>query len=149
MPPRWALAGCAGQDDDAGLPEISATPEVTASAQWDQNAKPQRPEDVKSEQGLPTYIDYLALMTPHTLATHESSVLASSGDRATCVPCARAGDISTSYGNDIVLYEERPSVSDMTSAKAQSKSPAMDVAVTYDVMWAGDRWELINYATQS
>lgn len=171
-----ALAGCGGQDDDAGLPEFSATPEASASAQWDQKAKPERPEDVKTEEGLRAYIDYLALVTPYTLATHDSSVLANLGDPTTCVPCARAGEIGESYGNEIVLYEQRPSVSDVsatkdpagdkwvvkaqidlpasqrvdkTSGDAQSSSPAESVAVTYDVMWASGRWELINYASQS
>lgn len=178
---RWAvaltlalavLAGCGG-DDESSLPEFSASPEATADGQWDQKAKPERPKDVKSEEGLRAYIDYLTLVTPYTLATHDSSVLANLGDPATCVPCARAQDLSESYGNDIVLYEERPTVADLTSKKdpggdkwvvdtqitlsksqrvdktsgeVQSESPEETLGVRYDVMWVGGRWELINYS---
>lgn len=168
-----ALSGCGGGDEDPALPEFSATPEASASAGWDQKAKPERPEDVKSEEGLRAYIDYLTLVTPYTLATQDPSVLANLGDPATCVPCARAKDLSESYGNDIVVYEERPAISDLSSTKdpagdkwvvttqlelsasqrvdktsgdVKSESPEQTLGVRYDVMWAGGRWELINYS---
>lgn len=167
-----ALAGCGGGNDDADLPEYSPSLEPLTASAWDQKAKPERPADVKTEEGLRAYLDYLGLVTPYTLATQDASLLANLGDPATCVPCAQAADFSASYGNDIVLYEERPSLQvltsekdpggdkwvvtteiqvpasqrvDKTSGEVKSEAPQRALPVTYDVMWSDGQWELINY----
>ena len=166
------LAGCQGDGEESVL-EFTPTPRPTSSSGWDQRAKPERPQDVKSEQGLRAYIDYLALVTPYTLATHDTSVLASLGDPATCVPCRRATDFTRWYGDDVVLYEDRPVVKDVDATKepardaravetrillpasrridtaggeVRSEQPERTLAVTYDVTWVAGRWQLIDYA---
>lgn len=177
--PSWVgavVSGCSGSDD-SGLPELTGSPEAPSSSPtWDQTAKPERPVDVKTQAGLADYIDYLAQVTPYTLATHDASVLAGMGDPATCVPCRNASEVGETYGDDVVLYDGPAEVDDTAITKdpagdkwtveakihlpastrvnqktdqEKSSADAQDLSVTYDVMWADGRWELINYATQS
>jgi len=170
-----ALAAC-GSGEESDLPEYTPSTGAPTASGWDQTAKPERPEDVKTDEGLRAYLDYVVLVTPYTLATHDASVLSGLGDPATCRPCARSEQIRRAYGDEVVLYDERPVVEDVRIAQdpggdkwsidavialsasrrvgvedgeERSSTEPERLAIRYDVMWADGRWELIDYGPQS
>ncbi|MCD9155005.1 hypothetical protein [Aeromicrobium duanguangcaii] len=167
------LAGCWGEDDrTTPVPELTAPTKGTEDGGWNQSARPERPKDVKSEQGLRAYVDYVVSVGPYSFASRDPSVLADLGDPATCVPCAQAKNLSEFYAQEVHLYEDRPTLRvlsldtlpladrfvveteihvppsqrlDPRSGAARAEEPEKTYPVRFEVMWADGRWELINY----
>lgn len=171
-----SLAGCWGGDDDSPAPELIApTKAPSDGGAWNQSARPERPKDVESEQGLRAYIDYVAAVGPYSVVSRDPSVLADLGDPATCVPCAQARNLGEFYAQEVHLYEDRPKLRittldqpradrfvaeteihvppsqriDPKTGAVRAEEPEKTYPVRFEVRWADGRWDLVNYGPSS
>lgn len=164
------LAGCWGGDDDpTPTPELTAPTKTPAEGEgWNQRVRPERPKDVKSEEGLRAYVDYLVAVPTYAFAARDPSALADLGDAESCHLCGLAGDVGAFYAQEVQLYEERPTVRIMTlgnpsedrfvveaeihsppsqrfdprSGELRGEEPAHTSGVWFEVEWVEGRWEL-------
>jgi hypothetical protein len=170
------LAGCGGSED-SGLPERTASATESAAngdLSIEPGVKPERPEDVRSEDGAVAFSGYAMQMVVYGLSTNDVDpflALAAGPECKGCVNFAQAtadrgdvvqtpsgpttiGGFETQKGSDteylvtqVMSIPKGKDVNEKTDEVTDTYGPT-EFEIRAKVVWEDQKWKLSNYSSE-